>query len=135
MSRLTVAAWKCDIPKCGWVWIAKGDVPPEKCAKCKNRAWHHVTTADKVHEIQHAIPALQPASAILSGPSRRVIDPSATSDSTCRPQIAPRCPNHRLPMTYNEETHIWACRVTKCRQRADDESVTLAYETADFASI
>jgi hypothetical protein len=38
-------------------------------------------------------------------------------------------------MARNGETGIWSCRVPKCRQRADDESVKLAYETADFATI
>lgn len=48
--------------------------------------------------------------------------------------MTPRCPMHRLPLVRNDETGIWSCRVTKCRQRADDEAVKMAYETADFAT-
>jgi len=38
--RVNRDCWKCEYEDCGWIWLAKGDEPPEKCAGCRRRRWH-----------------------------------------------------------------------------------------------
>lgn len=38
--KITGDLWKCEITKCGHLWIAYDNKPPEKCAKCKSRKWN-----------------------------------------------------------------------------------------------
>jgi hypothetical protein len=138
MSRLTVPAWKCDRPECGWVWIAKGITPPEKCAKCKSRIWNRETLEGKMERVQEAVPAASPASTISSitlDAARRIIPPPIRNAPVEQFKPKPRCPSHRLPLVHDPEIGWWSCRVTKCRFRQDDDAVQLAMDTADFASI
>lgn len=32
--------WVCELEKCGHVWLAVGDIAPDKCGKCQKRHWH-----------------------------------------------------------------------------------------------
>lgn len=38
MSVVTVNAWKCDLPNCGYVWTAEKE--PARCSKCKRKNWN-----------------------------------------------------------------------------------------------
>lgn len=40
MSKVVVEGWQCEHTECGHVWIAMGDQPPARCAKCKQAQWH-----------------------------------------------------------------------------------------------
>lgn len=134
MSRTTVAAWKCDRPECGWVWIATSDVPPTACAKCKSRTWHRPSIEERRAEVQASVPGVQTAAILISGKSRHILPPAAPSEPI-RPKLAPRCPLHRSELILRPESSLWTCRVPKCRFRADDDQVRIAFETADFASV
>jgi ribosomal protein L37AE/L43A len=118
-----IKVFQCDV--CGHRWLPDTDqVIPAQCPsrQCRSRRWNDsnasaITSVPVVAPTVAALPAIPAASALAP------------------PAMTPRCPLHRLPLVRNDETGIWSCRVTKCRQRADDESVKLAYETADFATI
>ena len=135
MSRLTVSAWKCDRPECGWVWIAKGSIPPIACAKCKSRTWNRETLKDKAERAEETLAKAQPGWSITLDNARRIIPPPIRNAPVEQFKPKPRCPSHRLPLVHDPETGWWSCRVTKCRFRQDDDAVQLAMDTADFASI
>jgi hypothetical protein len=116
------------------VWIAKGaGVPPVACAKCKSRTWNRAREPEKIAEAKAA--QTQPEFTITLDAAQRIIPLSIVNELPPKPLQSPRCPTHRLPMILNTETMWWSCRVTKCRQHADDEAVRLARETADYASM
>lgn len=51
MAESTRRVWVCEITGCGHVWIAASTVAPEKCAKCRSRAWHVTkTTVELIRE-------------------------------------------------------------------------------------
>jgi hypothetical protein len=38
--RIDVAAWQCEYPDCGHIWLATSEKTPDKCAKCRRRRWN-----------------------------------------------------------------------------------------------
>ena len=128
--KYNIAVNQCD--QCEHRWLPESPlVQSVRCPsrKCRSTAWNKSWTAPaKAEAVLEAFSSTQPASTLPQLAA-------ASASLPQRPQMVPRCPRHRLPMVRNDETGIWACRITKCRQRADDETVKLAYETADFASI
>ena len=39
--QVMTAAWKCEVPGCGHVWLGEaGEKPPRRCSKCKSRQWN-----------------------------------------------------------------------------------------------
>jgi hypothetical protein len=39
--QVMTAAWKCEVPGCGHVWLGEaGEKPPRRCARCKSRQWN-----------------------------------------------------------------------------------------------
>lgn len=46
--------WVCELDGCGGAWMATGEVPPEKCSKCKRRGWHKTKTVREL--LQDAAP-------------------------------------------------------------------------------
>lgn len=124
-----VAVCECD--QCGHRWLPESASKPSvRCPsrKCRSARWNEkgiaVSSSGAVRTIRQADPVPEHLPPLLT--------PAILPQ---RPSMAPRCPMHRLPLVRNDETGVWACRVTKCRQRADDESVKLAFDTADFASM
>lgn len=49
--RDTREVWVCELDGCGHVWLASSKLPPDRCAKCKRRAWHVTkTTGELIRE-------------------------------------------------------------------------------------
>jgi len=44
-------AWQCEFEDCGHKWLAKSDVPPALCGRCRRRGWHQTkTTVELIRE-------------------------------------------------------------------------------------
>lgn len=67
MSERQVKAWVCDL--CGHIWIAGKGSAPEKCAKCRKRAWNKQPSAPKPAAAPRKRPLPPPVTASPSMPA------------------------------------------------------------------
>ena len=55
MAIVQCRAWKCEIERCGWLWMYTPDRTPLRCPSCGSRRWNSGAREVDVHDQRGAL--------------------------------------------------------------------------------
>jgi hypothetical protein len=82
--RVNRDCWKCEYEDCGWIWLAKGDEPPEKCAGCRCRRWH---TPGSEEVVEVSAPARKSSGKLNAQDEKRMAELNGRFDEHIRDEM------------------------------------------------
>lgn len=119
MSLIKLQCWKCDIPGCDHVWIARGE-KPKQCAKCRSRNWDTVLVipAENREAFENTLKAMIAHPPITNKELAKKVRESKKSKKNSNQNLEVLIPDTPAPK-FKRPGHAEGCRCGMCNPPKD----------------